>query len=694
MGKLFEIMILKRLTWISRQNDWICDAQHGFTEGKSTETACHSLAKWVEDGFSRKEFTGAIFLDIAGAFDNAWNPAIISSLLTKRCPLQLVKLISSYLTNRKAILRVGRLRKMRAVKLGCPQGGVLSPLLWNILIDDILRATFNFPFKIIAYADDIVILVSGQDIGKLVESLQLICDVIIARLKDILLDVNASKCEFMVFSKRSPKSQNSSITVNGVPIMPSNCTKYLGFTIDASLSWRPHIQQRCELAAQMTYALNRYLSLTWGVNTRNLKILYKCVFMPTLMYGCSVWVAATRYKWCVNKLRSVQRKMTKCIARAFRSVSSEALLTITNMIPVELMMLEVTCSSFLRLKGFEFSPTALDRIKPLLEKLPCSEIDSMSIWHNPLLPPWEIDSPNITDFNTLSIYTDGSKGDNGVGAAAWLTSSSVSLSLAWKLPNHTTVLQSELIAILLSLKHIAESNDRQSSITFFSDSKVAIRQIVEHNKKICSITRGIKELISASQCSVRFEWVRSHSKCHGNNLADQLAKQAAGSDSIGGLTRVQLCFYEAKKLVKEMVNKMWETEWACSEKGALTHEFFPLPCNARTISNMYIHHEITQSLTGHSILNNHLAKINAVSSPACRCGFHTEDIHHLIFSCHLFDAPRISLKSSLAFLNVSFPCSLSEFASTREAWAAFETFVLATKRLCVAENPGRAINAC
>jgi hypothetical protein len=38
--------------------------------------------------------------------------------------------------------------------------GVLSPFLWNVLIDDIMRIVFPFPYKFIAYADDLTIITS------------------------------------------------------------------------------------------------------------------------------------------------------------------------------------------------------------------------------------------------------------------------------------------------------------------------------------------------------------------------------------------------------------------------------------------------------------------------------------------------------------------------------------------------------
>jgi retron-type reverse transcriptase len=48
------------------------------------------------------------------------------------------------------------------VMRGCPQGGVLSPLLWNLVVDRLLTATNDLGFSTFGYADDIVIIVQGK----------------------------------------------------------------------------------------------------------------------------------------------------------------------------------------------------------------------------------------------------------------------------------------------------------------------------------------------------------------------------------------------------------------------------------------------------------------------------------------------------------------------------------------------------
>ena len=49
LGKMFEKIIHDRLTWIAEKQNCFGDNQHGFSEGRSTETAMHTLANIVEE---------------------------------------------------------------------------------------------------------------------------------------------------------------------------------------------------------------------------------------------------------------------------------------------------------------------------------------------------------------------------------------------------------------------------------------------------------------------------------------------------------------------------------------------------------------------------------------------------------------------------------------------------------------------
>jgi retron-type reverse transcriptase len=53
------------------------------------------------------------------------------------------------------------------VNRGCPQGGVMSPLLWKIVVNGLLRKLYNVHYQAQDYANDVVLLQKGKIVSTL-----------------------------------------------------------------------------------------------------------------------------------------------------------------------------------------------------------------------------------------------------------------------------------------------------------------------------------------------------------------------------------------------------------------------------------------------------------------------------------------------------------------------------------------------
>jgi hypothetical protein len=227
-AKILEKLILNRLLWHSSISQWLSQNQHGFTQGRSTETAANPLISFCDEGRDAKCVTACAFLNIKSAFDAAWHPAIISALAVRNCPRYLVQLVFDFLSNRTAILSLEGSSSSFHVDLGCPQGGVLSPFLWSVLVDDVLRLKFSFPFRILGYADDLTVATYHKDPSIATRNLQSMCDELSNWCLISKLSLNAIKTVFMIMCKRLFDWSPLSITINGMLIPPSIETLFLG----------------------------------------------------------------------------------------------------------------------------------------------------------------------------------------------------------------------------------------------------------------------------------------------------------------------------------------------------------------------------------------------------------------------------------------------------------------------------------
>ena len=103
--------------------------QYGFCAEVSTETALIEFVRRVEHCLVRKKPALGIFLDIVGAFDNVTFRSFVVALQG----LGMSKVLTSWIENsqRHRTVHVELFGDKREVVKGNPQGGILSPFLWN-----------------------------------------------------------------------------------------------------------------------------------------------------------------------------------------------------------------------------------------------------------------------------------------------------------------------------------------------------------------------------------------------------------------------------------------------------------------------------------------------------------------------------------------------------------------------------------
>ncbi len=109
------------------QNPLSCD-QHAFRRGYSTDSALSTMVEYAETAIIQNRFALGVFLDIS--FDNVSIDAVIKGMQDKNTPEVFIDWYRLYLENRMVIVKHEGVK--RFLTRGTPQGGVLSPLTWNI----------------------------------------------------------------------------------------------------------------------------------------------------------------------------------------------------------------------------------------------------------------------------------------------------------------------------------------------------------------------------------------------------------------------------------------------------------------------------------------------------------------------------------------------------------------------------------
>jgi len=136
--------------------------QHAYQAGKSVETALHQLVVWAEKALDQQEIALGIFLNIEGAFNNTSYNSMCAALDRHGVDHTIVRWIRATLEVRLATATLGGFSRTIAVSRGCPQGGVLSPLLWCLVVNELLARLNEGGVYSQGYADDICLLEVGK----------------------------------------------------------------------------------------------------------------------------------------------------------------------------------------------------------------------------------------------------------------------------------------------------------------------------------------------------------------------------------------------------------------------------------------------------------------------------------------------------------------------------------------------------
>jgi len=129
---------------------------YGFRPGKSAHDAVRKVREYIQAGYRI-----AVDMDLSKFFDSVNHDVLMHRVARKVRDKRLLRLIGKYL--RAGVMVNGRLQSTRK---GVPQGGPLSPLLANILLDDLDKELERRGHKFVRYADDFIILVKSQQAGE------------------------------------------------------------------------------------------------------------------------------------------------------------------------------------------------------------------------------------------------------------------------------------------------------------------------------------------------------------------------------------------------------------------------------------------------------------------------------------------------------------------------------------------------
>jgi hypothetical protein len=213
--------------------------------------------------------TAAVFLGFEKAFDTTWHPGLLYKLSELHFAISPIKLIASFLTNRKFKVSV------------VPQGSVLAPVLYSLYIND---APATPGIHLALFADDTCVYATEKHERRVLNKLQRGLIDVGSWCQRWNIKINEGKTQAIYFSKRRRMPAND-LQLNGRNIPFVNSVKYLGVIFDRRMTLGLHIAKTAAKTLGpyiRTYSIFRSKHLNAYIKL----IVYKALIRSIMTYAC------------------------------------------------------------------------------------------------------------------------------------------------------------------------------------------------------------------------------------------------------------------------------------------------------------------------------------------------------------------------------------------------------------------------
>ena len=304
VSKIFERIIFNQI--LNYMDSFFSKFQCRFRKGYSTQQCLLSMIeKWKRAVDNGKPFR-LLLTDLSKVFDGLSHELLLAKLHAYGFSFAALRLIHSYLTNRKQRTKVNSsYSSWEEILFGVPQGSILGPLLFNVFLCDMFFVMNDFDFA--SYADGNTPYVSTDSIEVVIRILENDSIKLFKWFSDNMMKVNKDKCHLIVSS-----NEHVSMKLDNIEIENSYCERLLGIKIDSKLNFKEHLNGITKKASRKINALSRIVPY---MNIGKRRLLMNSFFVSQFNYSLLVWM-------CHH--RSVNNKINRLYERYLRIVSSDS----------------------------------------------------------------------------------------------------------------------------------------------------------------------------------------------------------------------------------------------------------------------------------------------------------------------------------------------------------------------------------
>ena len=681
--KTLEKLIDRFLRDVVLKTHSIHPNQYAYQQRKSAESALHHVVFQIEKGMNKKQFALGGFIDLVGAFSNMTFNSIATSCRDHQIQEPIIEWILKMLKDRIVTSYLGLNKASIRVTKGCPQGGVLPPLLYIMVKDSILTILNNHGYHAQSFADDLAVVIIGKFVSTICELMQHAFRLIENWCNDHEQSANPDKTKLILFTRNRTFQGFRAPILFGKEVNLSNSTKVLGVILDAKLNFREHINNRLQKATATLWQCRKVYGKNWGLKPKILLWIYKAIIRPILAYASIIWWPKCHLVSTQKSLSKVQRLALVGVTGVMRTTPTAALEAILNIEPLHIFIEETARKTALRFhhnhqmkysdKGhakiwYQMTKENPDFGMPSEKINPTVRFDRAFKVIIPSREEWAEETILPND-GIMAWFTDGSKLGESAGAGIYCPL--LQKSIAIPLGKLVTVPQSETLGILRCGQEIQVTPTTNLPIYILTDNQ-GILKALKGYKFHSSITLECRDIMQkiALKNQVTLSWVPGHKGIPGNEKSDELAREGASTQLTGPTPAIKVSFAGLSRIITSWKKRTFIKSWTSHAQADQSRRCIIISNkNSKyllSLSRCNIK-RLTSVLTGHCTLNKHLYTIGLHHSPICdKCG-ELETALHFLCCCPAYITARcrimgkfilpsnniwsIPLKSILEFLN-------------------------------------------
>ena len=593
--------------------------------------------------------------------------------------------IRDFLSDRTIQVRVGReLSDTFVLQNGTPQGSVLSPILFLVMINDLPDSGNDVKLSI--FADDCCMWRSGDKLANDSEIIQKYFDKFQVWCNRWGFRISETKTTAVVFTTKRKQQNDIELKIGNNNIRLENSVKFLGMIFDRRLTWAEHIKyisERCNKRLNLLRALS---GTDWGASKKTLLTLYRSLIRSIIDYGSEAYDSTSQtQKQIIDQIQSKALRIC-CGAMIYTPVA--ALQVECGEMPLQLRRQELQLRYAMKLGNDNENPTAsimhddglnyktyptgrepfMEKTKKIREIIGTPE--NIIPDKPPEYPHWErhmltIDTTLVqarrsgsdgsersaTEFvfggivedtmrkyrNSIQIFTDGSVIKNNCAICYQIPS--LNISESFRLSNDLSIITVECTAILYALKRANELKTG-NDVTVYTDCLEVVNSLNAEGPKtttyiVNSIRDHVHEMYYGNGIQTNIVWILGHAGIVGNETADDGARIATTREQVDIIIPASMT--DAKSRIRKYIDDEWQQQWSLSTKGC--HYRGLEPTISRKIkfscSNRKRETIQTRLRLGKCWLNEYLKVIGRHADGNCVRCMKPETIEHFTMECVL-----------------------------------------------------------